>query len=159
MRAVAGLALIDRAAAVRWMRSLLVADGAALTIGALAGSGLPLAFAAAAPLVGLAVLGLAAIASIVQADTFVERLLKSRTLAVGAPIVLSLDSLAAGAALGALGYPLIPAVGLAVGTSALLAVLGFAAGSTVASRRLPVSPSRLGGVALAIAVAIAVANG
>jgi putative Mn2+ efflux pump MntP len=158
-RAAAGFALVDRRAAFRWMSALIVADGVALALGAVLGSLLPDAVSDVAPTIGFVALAVLAGAAILGADELVERIVESRSLTVGIPILLSLDSLVAGTAVGALGYPLQWVLPIAVATSALLCLIGYAAGSTLRSHPLGVSPVRLGGVVMAIAIVIAIRNG
>jgi manganese efflux pump family protein len=158
-RAAIGLALVDRAAARRWVRLLIGADAAGLVVGTLVGSALPLALADAAPTIGLAALGLFAAIAILGADDLAERLVASRSLSITVPVFLSIDNVAAGAALGSLGYPLIVVVPVAVATSSMLCMAGYLAGSAAHAPRFAGSSARLGGVVLAIGVAIAIANG
>jgi hypothetical protein len=158
-RAAIGLALVDRAAARRWVRLLIGADAAGLVVGAVVGSALPIALADVAPAVGLAALALFAAIAILGADDLVERLVTSRSLSITVPVFLSIDSVAAGAALGSLGYPLIVVLPVGVTTSSVLCLAGYLAGSAAHAPRFAGSSARLGGVALAIAVAIAIANG
>lgn len=158
-RAAAGLALVDAVSARSWVRALIVADAAGLVIGLAIGSVLPLLVADIAPVIGLAALAIIALIAIFGADELVERAVKSRSLAIAVPILLGVDNLVAGAALGSLGYPVWITAPLAIATSALLCVAGFVAGSSVLARKLVGSSTRVGGAVLAIAVAIAVANG
>ena len=158
-RAAAGFALVDRKAALRWMFALMVADGVALVLGAVLGSFLPDVVSDVAPTIGLVALAVLAGAAILGADELIERIVESRSLSVGIPILLSLDGLVAGAAVGALGYPLQVVLPIALGTSALLCLIGYAAGSSLRTHPLAVSPVRLGGVLMAIAIVIAIRNG
>ena len=159
LRAAAGLALVGRTVAVRWVRALILADGLALAIGGLLGSRLPDVVTDVAPAIGLAALAVLAVAAIFGADELVEHIVESRSMSLGVPIILSFDSLVAGAALGALGYPLAAVLPIAIGTSALLCLFGYAAGSSLRTHRLGAAPVRMGGVVMAIAVVIAIANG
>jgi hypothetical protein len=159
LRAAAGLTLVDPIAARRWVRRLIVADAAGLVVGATVGMALPVAIADIAPVIGLGILAVFAIVAIVGADDLTERLVGSQPLSVAVPVLLSVDNLIAGAALGTLGYPLLAVVPIAVVTSSIVCFAGYAAAAAVHTWRLSGSSARLGGAILGIAVVIAGANG
>jgi putative Mn2+ efflux pump MntP len=74
------------------------------------------------------------------------------------PVVLSFDNLAAGMALGVLGYALIPSAVVLGGVSAALSFLGLRAGAAIASR-LPVRSNLIGAIALGFGAAIVALGG
>ena len=80
-------------------------------------------------------------------------------LSIAVPVLLGVDNLVAGGALGSLGYPVLVTAPLALTTSAILCVAGYLAGSSGLARRLAGSSTRVGGAVLAISVAIATVNG
>jgi hypothetical protein len=159
LRVAAGLALVDRLRALPWVASLIAADGAALLVGVGLGTSAQIGAMELARALGLAVLAVFAGAAVLGGGEGLERALTSRSLSVGVPVLLSLDSLLAGGALGALGYPLAVVFPIAIGTSAGLCLLGYAVGALFHGRGLALVPIRLGGVVMAIAIVVAVATG
>ena len=131
MRASAAIAVAaPRRARRRWLVALLVADALALVVGAAIGAALPPAVSGAAAIVGVVVLATLAGHAFMHDGDPASRF-EQRRLAVGVSLLLSLDNVAAGAALVAVGYPPIPTVAVAASVAAVLCLAGFVAGSVI----------------------------
>jgi manganese efflux pump family protein len=157
LRASAGLGLVSPLRARRVLIvSLILADAIALVIGAMVGLALPREVDRAASMAGVVVLAiLAAIALLGWPDDGPEALIARPEMTVGLPILLSLDNLAAGAAVVAIGYPAVPTIPVAAAVAATLCLVGFVLGARL--RTIAALPAkRLGGVFLSIAAALAI---
>lgn len=105
MRASAGLGfLVPEGARQRWLAAVVLSDAAALILGALLGSFVPDALSEFASRVGFLVLVVLGVGCFGRGDE-TEALVERPLVGAGLPLLLSLDNLAAGAALIAIGYP------------------------------------------------------
>jgi putative Mn2+ efflux pump MntP len=156
MRASAGLGLITPVRRQHLvLASLIAADAIALLAGAFVGAALPAAIDRVAGLFGLAILVALAIVGLVgSSDDRLATVAERREVAIGLPVLLSVDNFAAGAALSALGHPIVPTIPVAATVGAALCLLGFAAGGWLRSFDW-VMRLRLGGVLMSIAVVAA----
>jgi putative Mn2+ efflux pump MntP len=138
----------------RWLAWLLVTDAVALAIGAAIGAAVPPAISGTAAVVGvIALLILAGLAFSEGGDG--PSRFQDPLLSAGLPLLLSLDNLAAGAAVAAVGYPPLPTVAIAAAIAALVCLAGFVAGGAVrglAGDRV----GQLSGVLLSAAAVLAV---
>ena len=157
LRASTALGLVSPARARRVLIvSLILADAIALVIGAMIGVALPREVDSWASMAGVVVLAiLAAIALLGWPGDGAEGLIARPGVAAGLPILLSLDNLAAGAAVVAIGYPPVPTIPAAAGVAAALCLAGFVLGARL--RTIAALPAqRLGGVLLSIAATLAI---
>ncbi|HLI56609.1 MAG TPA: manganese efflux pump [Actinomycetota bacterium] len=131
-------------------------DGVAPLIGLALGRSLIHAlgpwFAAAGPvMVGL--YGVAILALVTRYGADVDRY--DRAIILGLPPACSLDNLAAGVALGSLGFPVLASAAFLGALSSLMACAGFVL-ATVATKRLRLGAGLVGGIAL-LAAAVSLA--
>jgi putative Mn2+ efflux pump MntP len=156
-----GLGHPSAATQARIVASFAISETVAPIVGVAIGSALvPGVVAVSSHVVAVVALGIAAVLAAWpvlrgrDADSPVDGVWLSTIL----PIALSFDNVAAGIALGVLGFALIPSALVLGGVSAALSLLGLRAGAAVSSR-LPFRPDVVGALALGLAAIVVAAEG